>query len=103
MDLLRNEEQFLLGISNLVTLGHCTEDFVHCDARSLSNSRRLTATNRLLRLYIRPSESLKKEIVGFILKYYMLVWFDIKKGKYFTEGPKDSIKPSKHYAFYPIN
>ncbi|GBO43126.1 hypothetical protein AVEN_51778-1 [Araneus ventricosus] len=49
-----------------------------------------TAANRVLRLYIsssNPSGNLK-EIVGFILKSYMPVWFAIKKSKYFTDGPK---------------
>ncbi|GBO16771.1 hypothetical protein AVEN_111208-1 [Araneus ventricosus] len=49
-----------------------------------------TAANRVLRLYISstdPSGNLK-EIVGFILKSYMPVWFAMKKSKYFTDGLK---------------
>ncbi|GBM84078.1 hypothetical protein AVEN_78333-1 [Araneus ventricosus] len=48
------------------------------------------AANRVFGLYISssdPSGNLK-EIVGFILKSYMPVWFAIKKSKYFTDGLK---------------
>ncbi|GBM01940.1 hypothetical protein AVEN_269551-1 [Araneus ventricosus] len=60
-----------------------------------------SAANRVLRLYISssdPSGNLK-EIVGFILKSYIPVWFAIKKSKYFTDGLKhvfQAIQTSRH-------
>ncbi|GBN14091.1 hypothetical protein AVEN_175250-1 [Araneus ventricosus] len=49
-----------------------------------------TGANQVLRLYISSSDPSGnfKEIVGFILKSHMPVWFAIKKSKYFTDGLK---------------
>ncbi|GBO18131.1 hypothetical protein AVEN_202600-1 [Araneus ventricosus] len=90
MNLLSKGQQYLLGISNAITLGHCPEDLTNWDPGPLSHSRWLTAANRVLRLHTSssdPSGNLK-EIAGFILKSYMPVWFAIKKSKYFIDGPK---------------
>ncbi|GBL98512.1 hypothetical protein AVEN_111632-1 [Araneus ventricosus] len=89
-NLLSKDQQYLLDISNAVTLGHCPEDLSNREPGPLSHSRWLTAANRVLRLYISlsdPSGNLK-EINGFILKSYMPVWFAMKNSKYFTDGPK---------------
>ncbi|GBL88538.1 hypothetical protein AVEN_159120-1 [Araneus ventricosus] len=89
-NLLSKDQQYLLDISNAITLGHCPEDLSNRDPGPLFHSRWLTAANRVLRLYISssdPSGNLA-EIVGFILKLCMPVWFAIKKSKYFTDGPK---------------
>ncbi|GBL98600.1 hypothetical protein AVEN_19667-1 [Araneus ventricosus] len=69
---------------------NCPEDLANRDPGPLFHSRWLTAANRILRLYTSssyPSGNLK-EIVGFILKPYTPVWFEIKKSKYFTDGSK---------------
>lgn len=89
-NLLSKDQQYLLDISGAITLGHCPEDLANRDPGPLSHSRWLTAANRILRLYISssdPSGNLK-EIVGFILKSYMPMWFSIKKSKYFIDGPR---------------
>ncbi|GBO40121.1 hypothetical protein AVEN_81919-1, partial [Araneus ventricosus] len=90
-NLLNKDQQYLFDISNTITLGHCPEDLANRDPGPLSNSRWLTAANRVLRLYTSssdPSGNLK-EIVDFILKPCMPVWFAIKKNKYVTDGPKE--------------
>lgn len=87
---LSKDQQYLLDISKAIKSGHCPEDLSIRDPGPLSHSRWLTAANRVLRLYTSlpdPSENLK-QIVVFILKSYMPVWFTIKKSKYFTDGPK---------------
>ncbi|GBM88836.1 hypothetical protein AVEN_121326-1 [Araneus ventricosus] len=89
-NLLSKDQQYLLDISNAITLGPYPEDLANWDLGPLSHSRWLTAANQVLRLYISssyPSGNLK-EMVGFILKSYMPVWFAIEKSKYFTDGPK---------------
>ncbi|GBL75383.1 hypothetical protein AVEN_194578-1 [Araneus ventricosus] len=89
-NLLSKDQQYLLDNSNAITLGHCPEDLANRDSGPLSHFRWLTAVNRVLRLYLSskdPSGNLK-EIVGFILKFYMPVWFAIKKSNYFTDGSK---------------
>ncbi|GBN03917.1 hypothetical protein AVEN_137990-1 [Araneus ventricosus] len=89
-NLLSKDQQYLLDISNAITLGHCPEDLANRDPGPLFHSRWLTAANRVLRLYTSssyPSGNLK-EIVSFILKPYMPVCFEIEKSKYFTDGPK---------------
>ncbi|CAH0564432.1 unnamed protein product [Brassicogethes aeneus] len=102
-NLLSKDQQYLLDISNAITLGHCPEDLANRDPGPLSHSRWLTAANRVLRLYISssyPSENLK-EIVGFNLKLYVPVWFAIKKNKYFTDGPKhvfQAIQTSRYFS-----
>ncbi|GBO20964.1 hypothetical protein AVEN_268148-1 [Araneus ventricosus] len=90
MNLLSKDQQYLLDISNAITLGHCPEDLANWDPGPLSHSRWLTAANRVLRLYTSSSDPTGnlKETVGFILKSYMPVWFAIKKSKYFIDGPK---------------
>ncbi|GBL76682.1 hypothetical protein AVEN_53380-1 [Araneus ventricosus] len=87
---MSKDQQYLLDILNAITLGHCPEYFANRDPGPLFHSRWLTVVNRVFRLYIistDPSGNLK-EIVSFILKSYIPVWFAIKKGKYFTDGPK---------------
>ncbi|GBN88697.1 hypothetical protein AVEN_19754-1 [Araneus ventricosus] len=89
-NLLSKDQQYLSDISNGITFGHCPEDLANGDPGPLSHSRWLNAVNRVLRLYTYssdPSGNLK-EIVGFILKSCMPLWFSIKKSKYFIDGPK---------------
>ncbi|GBN14480.1 hypothetical protein AVEN_123392-1, partial [Araneus ventricosus] len=88
-NLLKRDQQYLLDISNAITLGHCPED-LQIGPWSFVPFQKATVANRVLRFYIsssNPSGNLK-EIVGFILKSYMPVWFVMKKSKYFTDGPK---------------
>ncbi|GBM33592.1 hypothetical protein AVEN_181837-1 [Araneus ventricosus] len=104
-NLLRKDQQYLLDISNAITLGHCPEDLAYRDPRPLSHSRWLTAVNRVLRLYTSssdPSGNLK-EIVGFILKSCMPVWPAIKKSKNLLTDQNMSFKQSKHHGIYPTN
>ncbi|GBM62962.1 hypothetical protein AVEN_131138-1 [Araneus ventricosus] len=64
---LSRSQQYLLDISNAITLGNCTEDLANRDLGLLFHSRWLTAVNRVIRLYISssdPSGNLT-EIVGF--------------------------------------
>ncbi|GBN05823.1 hypothetical protein AVEN_268681-1, partial [Araneus ventricosus] len=89
-NLLSKGQQYLLDISNAITLRNCREDLANRDPGPLFHSRWLTAANRVLRLYRSssdPSGNLT-EIVGFILKSCIPGWFVIKKSKYFTDGPK---------------
>lgn len=101
--LLSKDQQYLLDISKAIASGTCSEDLAKRDPGPLSHSRWLTAANRALRLYIStsdPSDSFK-DIVGFILKSYMPLWFEIKRSKYFTDGPNhvyQAIKKSRYLS-----
>ncbi|GBL75886.1 hypothetical protein AVEN_234229-1 [Araneus ventricosus] len=78
--------------------GNCKEDLAVRVPGPLSHSRRLTTANRTLRLYLSPTPELQ-EIVVFILKSYVSVWFGIKTSYYFTEGQKlvyQSIQSSRY-------
>ncbi|GBL94754.1 hypothetical protein AVEN_244739-1 [Araneus ventricosus] len=89
-NLLSKDQQYLLDISNAITLRHCPEDLANRDSGPLFHSRWLTAADRVLRLCISSSDPSGNliEIVGFILKSYMPVKVAMKKSKYFTDGPK---------------
>ncbi|GBM41867.1 hypothetical protein AVEN_8536-1 [Araneus ventricosus] len=50
-NLLSKDQQYLLYISNAITLGHCPEDLANRDPVPLFHSKWLTAANRVLRLY----------------------------------------------------
>ncbi|GBO18220.1 hypothetical protein AVEN_71696-1 [Araneus ventricosus] len=93
-NLLSRDQQYLLDISNAITLGRCPEDLANLDPGPLSLRLHTSSSD--------PSGNLK-EIVGFILKSYMSVWFAIKKSKYFTDGQNMSFKHSKHHGIYPTN
>ncbi|GBN15668.1 hypothetical protein AVEN_55912-1 [Araneus ventricosus] len=84
-NLLSIGQQYLLDISNAITLGNCPEDLANRDPGPLFHSRWLTAANRVLSLYLRSSDSSGNltEIISFILKLYMPVWFAIKKEQIF--------------------
>ncbi|GBO22788.1 hypothetical protein AVEN_207135-1 [Araneus ventricosus] len=81
--------------------GNGKKDLAARDPGPLSHPRRLTTANRTLRLYLSaesPTPELQ-EMVVFILKCYMSIWFSIKTSKYFTEGPKlvnQSIQSSRY-------
>ncbi|GBM07467.1 hypothetical protein AVEN_206266-1 [Araneus ventricosus] len=71
-------------------LENAKQDLAVRDPGPLSHSRWLTTANRTLRLYLSeesPTPELQ-EIVVFILKSYMPIWFSINTSKYFREGPK---------------
>ncbi|GBL77181.1 hypothetical protein AVEN_201605-1 [Araneus ventricosus] len=88
--ILSKHKQYLLDISMAMKSGIGKEDLTVRDPGLLSHSRWLTTANRTLRLYLSeesPTPELQ-EIVVFILKSYMPIWFSIKTSKYFTEGPK---------------
>lgn len=99
--ILSKDQQYLLDISMAIKSGNCKEDLAVRDPGPLSHSRWLTTANRTLRLYLSeesPTPELQ-EIVVFILKSYMPMWFSIKTSKYFTEGPKlvyQSIQSSRY-------
>ncbi|GBN29331.1 hypothetical protein AVEN_71895-1 [Araneus ventricosus] len=66
---LSKDQQYLLDISNAISLDHYPEDLAKRNPSALFHSRWLTAANRVLRLYtssIDPSGNLK-EIVCFIV------------------------------------
>lgn len=52
-NLLSKDQQYLLDISNAITLGSCPEDLANGDPGPLSHFRWLTADNGVLRVYIR--------------------------------------------------
>ncbi|GBO32978.1 hypothetical protein AVEN_50262-1 [Araneus ventricosus] len=75
--------------------GKAKQDLAVRDPGPSSHSRWLTTANRTLRLYLSEESATPElqEIVIFILKSYMPIWFSIIKYtnhiyKYFTEGPK---------------
>ncbi|GBM96810.1 hypothetical protein AVEN_261921-1 [Araneus ventricosus] len=49
-NLLSKDQQYLLDISNAITLGHCPEDLTNRDPGPLSHSRWLIGANRVVRL-----------------------------------------------------
>ncbi|GBM67342.1 hypothetical protein AVEN_82905-1, partial [Araneus ventricosus] len=50
------DEQYLMDISNEITLGNCPEDLANQDPGPLFHSRWLTAANQVLRLYVSSSD-----------------------------------------------
>ncbi|KAJ9579138.1 hypothetical protein L9F63_024754 [Diploptera punctata] len=89
-NVLSKDQQYLLDISKAIKSGTCKEDLAVRDPGHLSHSRFLTKANRSLRLYISeesPSPELH-ELVLFILKSYMPMWFTIKTSKLVTDGQK---------------
>lgn len=87
---LSKDQKYLLEISEAIKSGECPKDLSIRDPGPLSHSRWLTTANRALRLYISQENPTAEfqEIVIFILKSYMPMWFCIKKTKLFTDGPK---------------
>ncbi|GBL99672.1 hypothetical protein AVEN_249723-1 [Araneus ventricosus] len=55
-NLLSKDQQYLLDISEAITLGNCPEDLANRDPGPLFHSRWLTAAKRVLRLYISSSD-----------------------------------------------
>lgn len=101
--ILSKDQLYLLEISEVIKSGHCSEDFVVRDPGLMSHSRWLTTANRVLRLYISvlsPSENLR-EIVTFILKCYMPMWFAIKINHKFTDGPRHVYKTIESTRYLP--
>lgn len=87
---LSKDQLYLLDISTAIKSGTCKGDLAVRDPGHLSHSRWLTKASRTLRLYIseeNPSPELQ-QLVLFILKSYMPMWFAIKISKNFTDGPK---------------
>lgn len=78
---LSKDQQYLYDISKAIGTGDYPKELSVRNPGPLSHSRWLTTANRVLRLYIStplPSDELK-ELVTFILKSYMPLWFQIKK------------------------
>lgn len=89
-NVLSKDQQYLLDISKAIKSGTCEEGLAVRNPGPLSHSRWLTKANRTLRLYISeesPPPELQ-ELVLFILRSYMPLWFTIKTSKHFTDGPK---------------
>lgn len=89
-NVLNKDQQYLFDISITIQSGNCKEDFAVRDPGPLSHSRWLTTANRTLRLYLsedKPTDELE-QLVLFILKCYMPMWFSIKTARNFTDGPK---------------
>ncbi|KAJ8870204.1 hypothetical protein PR048_029220 [Dryococelus australis] len=98
-------QQYLLDISSAIKSGRCPEDLSIREPGPLSHSRWLTTANRVLRLYLsieNPTDE-HKILVSFILQSYMLVWFHIKKSKYFTNGPEHAFEVIKSSRFLHKN
>ncbi|GBM73482.1 hypothetical protein AVEN_6805-1 [Araneus ventricosus] len=99
--ILSKDQQYLLYISMAMKSENGKEDLAARDPGPLSHSKWLTTVNRTLILYLSeesPTPELQ-EIVVFILKSYMPIWFSIKTSKYFIEGPKlvnQSIQSSRY-------
>ncbi|GBM31423.1 hypothetical protein AVEN_98517-1 [Araneus ventricosus] len=88
--ILSKDQQYLLCIFMAIKSGNGKENLAVRDSGPLSHSRWLTTANITLRLYLSeesPTSELQ-EIVVFILKSYMSMWFSIETSKYFTEGLK---------------
>lgn len=100
---LSKDQMYLLDISVAINTGTISEDLAARDPGPLSHSRWLTAANRVLRLYVSmeiPSEEVK-QLIHFILKCYMPLWFKIKTSKKFTDGPKivfETIRTSRYLS-----
>lgn len=89
MQLLSKDQRYLFDISQAIKSGNVPNDLSNRDPGPISHARWLTCANRILRLYVaveNPSYALI-DIVTYILKSYMPVWFEIKCSKYITNGP----------------
>ncbi|GBM23248.1 hypothetical protein AVEN_159916-1 [Araneus ventricosus] len=86
-NLLSKDQEYLLDISNAITLGHCPEDLSNRDPDPLFHSRWLIAVNRVFRFLIRSVRKLKRNS-WLHLKIIHACVVCRKKSKYFTDGPK---------------
>ncbi|GBN32715.1 hypothetical protein AVEN_180481-1 [Araneus ventricosus] len=102
---LNKDQQYLLDIRYGINSGGSPENLSVREPGPLSHSRWLTTANKVLHSYLsieNPTHE-HKILVSFILKSYMLVWFHIKKFKYFTIGPEHVFAVTKSRRFLPEN
>lgn len=98
---LSKDQLYLFHISAAINSGTISEDLATRNPGPISHSRWLTTANRILRLYVsleKPSYEIR-QLINFILKCYMPIWFKIKTSKNFTDGPKivfEVIKTSRY-------
>ncbi|GBO08268.1 hypothetical protein AVEN_206576-1 [Araneus ventricosus] len=73
-------EKYLLDISYAVLNGVCSSDLSRRDPGTTSHTRRLTTSNRILRLYIRTEEPSSEliQLVHYIMRVYSIAWFSSK-------------------------
>lgn len=91
-----------MDISKAIQSGQCPEDLSIRDPGPISHSRWLTTANRVLRLFISVENSEKlNQMVIFILKSYMPMWFSIKVSQNFTDGPKHVFKAIQTTRYLP--
>lgn len=91
---LSTDQKYLLEIYRAVSSGNCSQDLSCKNPGKMSHSRWLTTASRILRLYISDEEpsSTLVDIVNYIMKVYIPVWFTIKSKPNFSNGAKHFYK-----------
>ena len=87
---LSTDQKYLQDIANAVSSGVCSKALALKQPGTLSLSRWLNTASRFLRQYIStisPTVNLN-EVVTYIMKVYVPLWFTIKKEKSRIDGPK---------------
>jgi hypothetical protein len=85
---LSTDQKYLLEIYQAVSSGVCDNALAVKNPGKMGHSRWLTTANRILRLYIseeEPSTALV-DIVSYIMRVYVPLWFAIKKYSHFRYG-----------------
>lgn len=103
--LLSKDQRYLLDISRAIKNAIIPMDLSKRDPGPISHARWLTCANRVLRLYVsvESSSDALKDLVTFILKSYMPVWFEIKCSKYITNGPRHLYRAIDTCRYLPDN
>lgn len=87
---LSTDQMYLLEIYKAVSSGDCPVSVAKRSPGKMAHSRWLTTASRMLRLYVsteQPSENLT-DIVTYIMKVYVPMWFAIKSKPLAFEGSK---------------
>lgn len=87
---LSTDQMYLLKIYKAVSCGECPASLSMKSPGKMAHSRWLTTASRILRLYVsteEPSEDLI-DIVSYIMKVYVPMWFLIKKNPLMINGAR---------------
>jgi hypothetical protein len=89
-DDLSTDQKYLLDIYKAVSSGDCSVTVAMRSPGKMAHSRWLTTASRILRLYVstvEPNDNLQ-DIVCFIMKVYVPLWFSIKSKPLISDGAK---------------
>ena len=87
---LSTDQKYLGQMHQAIRNGSVSDSLARRDPGNVSLARWLTIANRIIRVYVstnEPSDELKA-LVEYVMKVYVLTWFDIKRDLAVEYGPK---------------